>query len=205
MNKLLFVLISLFFSALLQAQEINASVSVNSSKIQGNNDLFRNLEEHLRIFINDRKWTETAFQSNERIDCSITLVINEMISQNSFNAEILVQAQRPVYGSTYKTVLLNFRDTDFSFEYYGYQSLEFSLNNASDNLLATVAFYIYLILGLDFDSMSSLGGTPYFQNMRTLINNMQSANSKGWEPFGNNRNRYAIMQAFSESSFVPFR
>ncbi len=205
MNKLLLLLTFGVFVVSTHAQEFNAAITVNHSKVQGNTELFRNLEEQLRIFINDRKWSETDFQHNERVDCSFTVIINEMLSPNSFNAELLVQAQRPVFNATYKTVLLNFRDTDFSFDYYGYQPLEIASNRVSDNLSATIAFYVYLILGLDFDSMSPLGGTPYFQNARALVNNIQSNGWKGWEAYGNNRNRYAIMQAFSDPSFESYR
>lgn len=206
MRKSLFIIS--FFSiscSIIQAQELNATVSVNSSKIQGNRQLFNTLEEHLRRFINERKWTDMDFRANEKIDCSFTFVINEAVQANSFSAELLVQARRPVYNTAYASVLLNFRDSALPFHYIEYQPLDFNINSPSDNLTAIVAFYVYLILGLDFDSMSPLGGTPYFQQMQTIAENVQPDNRSGWEAFGNQRNRHALAVAFNDPVFEPFR
>lgn len=201
-------LLILFFTGMgsLYSQELNATVTVNSQGIQRTDrQIFTSLEGALRTFINDRKWTAADFRPNERIDCTFTIIINEMPSDNSFNAELQVQSRRPVYNATYTTVLLNFRDTQFSFDYMEYQPLEFDPNNIAGNLAATVAFYVYLILGLDFDSMSLFGGTPYFQQMQLIAHNVQSNNWKGWEPSGSNRNRYAIATAFNDASLELYR
>ena len=205
MKKFLFA--SLFFVCFLaaQAQELNAIVSVNSSKIQGSRQIFNTLEEQLRTFINDRKWSNENFQTNEKIDCSFTLIINEMLSPTSFKGELLIQSQRPVFNTTYTTPLLNFREPSFSFDYIEYQPLEFYPNNIPNNLSATIGFYVYLILGLDFDSMSLLGGTPYFRQMQTIANNVQLNNWSGWETFGSERNKYAIALAFNEPAFETYR
>lgn len=206
MRKILFIILlfSVSFSVT-QAQELNATVSVNSSKIQGSRQVFSTLEEQLRTFINDRKWSDTNFRTNEKIDCSFTLIINEMFSPTSFNAELLVQSRRPVFNATYTTPLLNFREQSFSFDYIEYQPLEFNPNNIPNNLSATITFYVYLILGLDFDSMSPLGGTPYFRQMQTIASNVQPNNWSGWETFGNERNKYAVASVFNEPSFEPYR
>ncbi len=205
MKKILFA--SLFFVCFLaaQAQELNAIVSVNSSKIQGSRQIFNTLEEQLRTFINDRKWSNENFQTNERIDCSFTLIINEMPSPTSFKGELLVQSRRPIFNATYTTPLLNFREPSFSFDYIEYQPLEFYPNNIPNNLSATIGFYVYLILGLDFDSMSLLGGMPYFRQMQTIANNVQLNNWSGWETFGSERNKYAIALAFNEPAFETYR
>ncbi|OPZ26073.1 MAG: hypothetical protein BWZ00_01713 [Bacteroidetes bacterium ADurb.BinA174] len=205
MKKILFA--SLFFVCFLaaQAQELNAIVSVNSSKIQGSRQIFNTLEEQLRTFINDRKWSNENFQTNERIDCSFTLIINEMPSPTSFKGELLVQSRRPIFNATYTTPLLNFREPSFSFDYIEYQPLEFYPNNIPNNLSATIGFYVYLILGLDFDSMSLLGGMPYFRQMQTIANNVQLNNWSGWETFGIERNKYAIALAFNEPAFETYR
>lgn len=206
MKKILFIIS--FFSvcfSVVQAQELNATVSVNSSKIQGNRQVFTTLEEQLRTFINDRKWSDINFRATEKIDCSFTLIINEMPSATSFRGELLVQSRRPVFNATYTTSLLNFREPSFSFDYMEYQPLEFDPNNIPNNLSATIAFYVNLILGLDFDSMSSLGGTPYFRQMQTIANNVQPNNWSGWETFGSERNKYAIATAFNDPAFEPYR
>lgn len=208
--KLEFIFLSVCFFAFVfssQAQEFNATVSVNSSKIQGTNrQVFTSMEEALRTFINDRKWTNANFNTQERIDCSFTIIINEMPSNNSFKSELLVQARRPVFNSTYTTTLLNFRDTQFDFDYMEYQPLEFEPNRIAGNLVATIAFYVNLILGLDFDSMSPMGGTPYFQQMQEIVSNVQSNGWSGWESsFGAQRNRYAISAAFNDASQEFYR
>lgn len=204
--RILFFIILLFFTFIAQAQELNATVTVNASKVQGTNrDVFTSMEQVLRTFINDRKWTNSEFRANERIQCSFTLIINERLSDTSFTGELQVQSRRPVYNASYTTALLNYRDVQLDFEYTQYQSLEFDVNNIRGNLEATVAFYIYLILGLDFDSMSLLGGTPYFQQMQLIANHVQPNGWKGWEPFGTQRNRYALAAAFNDASQESFR
>lgn len=192
----------------LSAQELNATVSVNSSRISGTNrQVFNALEETLRTFINERNWTNSDFHTNERIDCSFTLIITEAASNHSFNAELQIQARRPVFNSTYSTLLLNFRDTQFDFDYIEFQPLEFDPNNIQGNLAATIAFYVYLILGLDFDSMSPLGGTPYFREIQRIAASVQPNGWRGWQSFGvgNDRNRLAIATAFNDPLQESFR
>ena len=187
------------------AQNLNATVSVNSARIQGNRQLFNTLEEQLRIFINDGEWTDVNSPAHEKIDCSFTLIINEMPSPTSFRGELQVQARRPVSGASYNTPLLNYREPSFLFDYTEYQPLEFNPDNISNNLVATIAFYAYLILGLDYDSMSPLGGTDCFRRMQTLASNVQPNNWSGWEAFGGERNKYAIAVAFNEPVFEDYR
>jgi hypothetical protein len=203
--KILLLIIS-FCTTTLSAQELNATVSVNNQRISGTNrQVFNALEETLRTFINERNWTNNDFRTNERIDCSFTLIITEATSNHSFSAELQVQARRPVFNSTYSTLLLNFRDTQFNFDYFEFQPLEFDPNNIQGNLAATIAFYVYLILGLDFDSMSPLGGTPYFREMQRIAASVQPNGWRGWQSFGNERNRFAIATAFNDASQESFR
>lgn len=187
------------------AQDLNATVSVNSSRIQGNRQLFNTLEEQLRTFINDGKWTDTHFPADDKIDCAFTLIINEMPSAASFKGELQVQARRPVSGAAYKTPLLNYREPSFLFDYTEYQPLEFDPGNISNNLVATIAFYVYLILGLDHDSISPLGGTDCFRRMQTIAGNVQPNNWSGWEAFGSERNKYAITAAFNDPVSEDYR
>ena len=147
-----------------KAQELNARITINSDKVQSTNkQVFKTLQDALNDFVNNKKWTDATFAMNERIDCSMTLIINEMVSDNSFKGEIQVQARRPVYNSSYTTTLLNYRDTELSFDYTEFEPLEYTENTLNSNLIATVVFYIYTILGLDFDSFSPKGGTAFFE------------------------------------------
>ncbi len=205
MKKITLIILLSAFTFPFFAQELNATVTINHSKVQGTRQVFNTLEEQLRTFINDRKWTETDFLPTEKIDCSFTLIINEAVSPTSFNAELLVQARRPVFNATYTTTLVNFRDAAVAFDYIEYQPLDFDINNIQNNLTATIAFYVNLILGLDFDSMSPLGGTPYFRQMQIIANNVQPNNWKGWETFGSERNKFALAVAFNEPAFESYR
>lgn len=188
----------------IHAQELNAKVTVNGSKVSGSQQLFSTLEEQLSSFINDRRWSDFNFQSGEKIDCSFIIIVHEAAA-SSFKSELLVQSRRPVFNAAYSTPMLNFRDPDFSFDYSEYQQLEFNINNLTDNLTATVAYYIYLILGLDFDSMSSLGGTPFFKQMIAVANGAQSQNWSGWSFSSTSRNRYSVADAFNNNIYDPFR
>ena len=121
------------------AQELNARITVNSDKVQSTNkQLFTTLQNALTEFVNNKKWTDATFATNERIDCNMTLIINEVVSDNSFKGELQIQARRPVYNSSYTTTLLNHRDTDFSFEYTEFEPLEFNENVLSNNLVAVI-------------------------------------------------------------------
>ena len=187
-----------------KAQELNAKVTVNGSKVQANQQLFSTLEEQLNTFINDRRWSDMNFRPNEKIDCSFTIIVTEA-SSTSFKGELMVQSRRPVFQATYSTPMLNIRDANFSFDYTEYQQLEFNPNNLTANLTSTIAYYIYLILGLDFDSMSPSGGTPFFQQMMTVANGAQSQNWSGWEFSATSRNRYSIADTFNNAAYEPFR
>jgi len=189
-----------------QSQEINALITVNSDKVQGTDKtVFTTLQNALTEFVNNKKWTDATFSVNERIDCTMTIIINEQ-SENVFKGEIQVQARRPVYNSSYTTTLLNFRDTQFDFEYIQYEPLEYMENSLSSNLTATMVYYVYLILGLDFDSFSPKGGTAFIQQAQQIVNMAQSQISwSGWKAFDSNRNRHAVITALTENSADTFR
>ena len=199
------LLLLLLMGAHLQAQELNARVTVNAQKISGNRQLFESLEEELNSFINDRRWSDLQFQEHERIACTFNIIVNETTGGNSFKGELMVQAYRPVFNSTYSTPLLNYRDRQFSFDYTEFQPLQFNINNLSDNLTATIAYYIYLILGLDFDSMSSMGGAPFYRQMMTIASSAQSMGWSGWEYAATGRNRYNLANIFGNNAFDAYR
>lgn len=194
------------FSFAGEAQEINARVTINGDKIQTTNtNLFTTLQNALTEFINNRRWTDATFSVNERIDCTMTIILDEM-NDNSFTGEIQVQARRPVYNSSYTTTLLNFRDRQLNFEYTEYEPLEYSDQTLYNNLTATVMFYIYVILGLDFDSFSLKGGSVYYQQAQQIVNMAQSQGSwSGWRAFDTNTNRHAVITALTDNTSDTFR
>ena len=171
-----------------------------------NKQVFTTLQNALTEFINNKKWTDATFAVNERIECSMTILITEIVSDNSFKGEIQVQARRPVYNSSYTTTLLNHRDTEFSFDYTEFEPLEYTENVLNSNLIATVVFYIYTILGLDFDSFSPQGGSAFLQQAQQIVSLAQAQTSwTGWKAFENDRNRHALATALQDNTSEAFR
>lgn len=196
----------LLFSVTASAQEINASLSVNTSKIdESSRQVLQILESDLRTFINDRSWTNIQFAPQEKIDCSFTIIVNEAITTTSFIAELHVQSRRPVFNSIYMSPMLNYRDDKIMFDYIEHQPLDFDVNNISNNLTAVIAYYIYLILGLDFDSMTSLGGSFFFQLMQTIATNAQVANQSEWGSLADYRSRMSIVVSLNNPLYENYR
>ena len=202
---LLFVVFLIAVGNVVDAQELKARVTVNASKVHASKQLFASLEEQLNSFINDRRWSDLSFRENEKIECSFTIIVNEAVSSSSFKGELMIQSRRPVFNASYSTPILNYRDADFSFDYTEYQPLEFNSNNLTDNLTAIIAFYINFILGLDFDSMSPMGGTPFFRQMMTIATGAQSQGWGGWEYSSTARNRYTLADTFNNTAFEAYR
>ena len=208
-NTILLLMLIMAFPSIVKAQELNASVEINSQQIQGVEDnLFQTLKEALTSYINERKWTEATFSPAERISCSFTITVSEVAEDNTnaFKGEIQIQARRPVYNSAYTTTLLNHRDASFDFEYVPNQTLEWNETTVDNNLLAVVTYYIYLILAIDFDSFAPMGGTPYFQQAMNITNMAQSQSSwTGWAAFQDANNRHAIVTAYLDERLKPYR
>ena len=206
-KKLLYLFICLLLTFSAKSQELNARVTINSDKVQGTNkQVFTTLQTALTEFINNRKWTDATFAVNERIDCSCTLIINEMPTESSFKGELQIQARRPVYNSSYSTTLFNFRDTQLDFDYTEFEPLEYTQNTLQNNLTASVVFYIYVILGLDFDSFAQTGGSPFIQQAMQVVTLAQSEMAwTGWKAFDSNRNRHALATALTDNTSAVFR
>ena len=195
----------------LHAQELQASVAVVANRIPSTVDhkQFQTLQASLYDFINNRKWSNETFQNNEKIVCNFMIDISSAGSNNTYQAILTVQAGRPVYNSTYQSPLINFRDENFSFRYVEYQQLDFNENRVQGsepftaNLTAEVAYYVYMILGLDFDSFSLRGGDPYFQKALNIVNNApDSRDINGWKAFDGVRNRYWLIENLTNSKYT---
>lgn len=202
--KQLFTLLILVIigSASLWSQELNAKLTINTQKIQSvDKELFNSLEKDLNRLLNEQRWTNLSFSRNERIDCTFAIIINKVEAGNNFSAEILISSRRPVYNSSYITTLFNFKDTQVDFTYMQGQYLEYSTSSVNDNLVAVIAYYANILIGIDSDSFSLNGGKPYFARAMEIANMAQSLNTKGWEPFsGKNSNRYDLAIALTEES-----
>lgn len=189
----------------ISSQELNMKITINSDRISGTDKtVFSNLESALNQLVNGRKWTDNTFQTNEKIDCSLLITINSQ-NDNTYKAEIQVTSNRPVYNSLYSSPMFNFKDVNFEFEYQIGQNIEFIENNVLDNLTATIAYYVYIVLGMDFDSFSLGGGKPYFEKAMAIASSSQGFNDKGWTPFGDDKNRYSLALSLTEeSTAAPF-
>lgn len=195
MRKLL-IIILVIITGSVSAQELLATVTINvGPKVQTTErNVFRDMKTAFQQFLNARKWTNDVYQQHEKINCSILININDMPSIGVFSASVQIQSARPVFNSNYTSLLLNFADRDWEFEYIESQPLDYNDNTFTNNLTSMLAFYAYLVLGMDYDSFSELGGTPYFQRAQMVVNNAQSSNRPGWQSLGSIRNRYWIVE-----------
>lgn len=190
------------------SQELSCLVSINTSSIQGTNkEIFNTLRDAISDFMNNRIWTNNLFEVNERIECNINLNITDEITAGDYSATLSVQARRPVYGTSYNSVLLNYFDDAVKFEYTEFDPLEFSETSHINNLTSILAYYAYVIIGLDYDSFSLYGGTPYFQKSEKIVNNAQSASYGGWKAFEarGRDNRYWLINNLIDESYEPLR
>lgn len=188
------------------AQELNCSVSINASQIQTSDaGVFNDMENAIEQFMNGRKWTNDTYKNHEKIVCNVLITITKMPSIGSFSASVQVQSARPVFNSSYTSLLFNFADREWEFEYIESMPLEYNDNTFTTNLTSMLAFYAYLIIGLDYDSFSELGGTPYFQRALSVVNNAQQSGLPGWQAIGSNRNRYWIVENLNNPQMVDLR
>lgn len=185
----------LFTCFLAESQELNCRVIVNDQQIQTTERaIFREMETDFAQFLNTTKWTDDEFQEEEVINCNLVITMSEMPSVGVFRATVQVLSSRPVYGTSYESVLLNFADRDFEFEYVQSQPLQFNVNAFTSNITSLLAYYAYMIIGYDYDTFSELGGTPHFQKAFQVVNNAQQSNYNGWQQFNSVRNRYWLIE-----------
>ena len=203
----LFIAILLCCWQTTRSQELEAKVTINHAQIQGTDvSVFDNLQETVEQFINDRQWTALQFQKNERIVCNFNITVTKYDqSNNLFTCTALIQANRPVYNSSYTTTLYNNRDANFDFQFAQFDQLNFNEELLDNQLTALLAYYAYLIIGLDLDSFSPMGGEEILQQCLNLVNNAQNLDFNGWKAFDNDRNRFAIINDYMEGAMKPFR
>ena len=182
-------------------------VKINHSQIQGTDvSVFENLQQSIEQFVNDRQWTEYQFQKNERIQCSLNITVNKYIREdNRFECTALIQANRPIYNSAYTSTLFNNRDASFDCVYQQFDQLNYTDEHIVDQLTALLAYYAYLIIGLNLDSFSPMGGTDILERCMYLVNNTQNLSFSGWKAFEDTRNRYAIINDYLDEAMKPLR
>jgi len=190
------------------SQELNCNVQVSAQRVQGSNrQVFENMQRDVYEFMNNTVWTNHVFSYSERIDCNILINITDQISADEFNGTIQIQLRRPVFNTTYNSTILNFIDNNFRFRYVEFQPLEFDPTVHRSNLVSVLAYYAYIILGFDYDSFSSEGGTDFFQMAEKIVLNAQNAPETGWKPYdgSRNRNRYWLVKNLLDKEYEEVR
>lgn len=198
-------LLFIFFVGFSNAQQLNCTIQVNSDKIAStNNQIFKNLKTSISDFVNKTDWTGEEYKQNEKIECSMVIVINSYES-NQFSASIQVQSSRPIFNSTYASPVFNFNDKDFSFRYVEFENLQFNPANFDSNLVSVLAYYSYMILGFDADTYSLMGGNKNYEVAQQIMNVAQQGGYKGWSQSDSNQNRYFLVSDVLSGTYDSYR
>ena len=206
--KYFFLIILLSGAEVIHSQELNCNVQVSAQKIQGSNrQVFESMQRDIYEFMNNTVWTNHVFSYAERIDCNILINLTDQYSADEFKGTIQVQLSRPIFNTTYNSTMLNFMDNNFQFRYVEFQPLEFDPNSYRSSLVSVLAYYAYMIIGFDYDSFSTLGGTEFFQVAEKIVTNAQNASEPGWKPYdgSRNRNRYWLVKNALDKEYEGVR
>ena len=204
---LIILIVAVFYSSIAASQELQVKINLNTQQVERTDkSIFENLQQTLEQWMNDRQWTELQFQKHERIVVNFNLTVTKYdASNNLFECTAMIQANRPVYNSAYTTTLYNNKDGDFNFYFAQFDQLNYNDETVDNQLTALMAYYAYLIIGLDLDSFSPMGGTEVLQRCLLLTNNAQDLGFPGWKAFENSRNRFAIINDYLDEAMKPFR
>lgn len=210
MKRIRFSLLSLFLWGWLPctvaAQELDCKVTINHAQIQGTNvDVFKDLENAISEFMNERTWTNDQYSSSERISCALLLTVKEYSDNGTFVGEMIVQSNRPVYHSSYISPVVNIRDNQISFTYNSFDRLVFRIDQVEDNLTSLLAYYAYLIIGWDMDTLAPFGGTSALQNAEAIVNAAQTFATPGWKAYDDAKNRHGILTDYLNESMKSVR
>ena len=206
MPKSILIIALICCSIVAAGQEFRCNVSVSSSRVEGTyKQVFESMRTDIYEFMNNRKWSDNVFTTDERIECTIFIQITEQVSSDEFKGTMQVQLNRPVFNSSYDSPLLNIKDNDLQFRYVEFQPMEFDETSNSNPLTNILAYYANVLLGFDYDTYSPLGGSTYFQKARDIVNRSQNAREKGWRAFEGNFNRFWLIENLTNKAYGPFR
>ncbi len=205
--KYLIIFLGFIFSSFAHAQELNCAITINRDQIQGTveKQVIDQMQKSIFEFMNNKKWTNETFTSQEKIDCSILIILKSKADPDVYSASIQVQSERPIYKTSIRTPVFNYEDDNFEFKFQQFTTLDFNENSFQNNLTSVLAYYAYVILAVDYDSFASLGGTPYWQKAQNIVNNAQSASEKGWRSSETNKNRYWLVENTLQPVFLGIR
>jgi len=204
---LIILIVAVFYSSIAASQELQVKINLNTQQVERTDkSIFENLQQTLEQWMNDRQWTELQFQKHERIVVNFNLTVTKYdASNNLFECTAMIQANRPVYNSAYTTTLYNNKDGDFNFYFAQFDQLNYNDETVDNQLTALMAYYAYLIIGLNLDSFAPLGGTDVLQRCMQLVNNAQDLGFSGWKSFEDSRNRFALINDYLDEQMKPFR
>ena len=205
-RKIFFLLlIALGFRAV-SGQELNCMISVVSQQVQGSNrEIYDNMQKAMTEFVNNQNWTDHIFKEEERIQCQLMFNITDRVSDNEFQGTLQIQSSRPIYGTSQTTTMFNHRDNDIHFKYDDFEPLRFNETQFTTNLVSILAYYVNVILGLDYDSFAPEGGSLFFQRAEAIRNNAQNAAETGWKAFEGTRNRYWLIENLLNDKYRSVR
>ncbi len=191
----------------ISGQELNAKVTINRSKVSNTKgEVFDALQKTMTEFLNNHKWTEIEFRENEKIQCNFNFTVDTYNdTEDSFTGTLLVSSSRPVYNSNYTTVSYATKDPQFNFNFREADQLEWNPNNIDNNLVALLAYYAYMIIGMDFDTMSPMGGTVFFQTAEEIVRAGQNLDFPGWKAFDDSKNRFGLLNDYIDGSMESMR
>jgi hypothetical protein len=188
------------------AQELNCKVQINTQQVQGfDRSVVSDLQTAMTEFMNNRKWSNYNFAPEERIECTLLFTVTQIVSNDEFKGSFSIIMQRPVYKTDYRSPLINMRDKNIRFKYQPSQAMNFSENTFSDNLTSLLAFYSYMMLGIDFDSFAPDGGTVFYQQAMTIVQTAQNSGFTGWQAFESEKNRYHFVEQYLNKAYEPMR
>ncbi|WP_299432607.1 DUF4835 family protein [uncultured Maribacter sp.] len=204
MRNLIIAIFFLGFSLFVKAQELNCKITVNSDQVsQTNQQIFKTLERSLNDFVNKTKWTNKVYKENERINSQLFITITEYES-NRFKGNIQIQSSRPVFNTSYETPVFNYKDNQLNFEYIEFQPLVFNENVYESNLVSVVAYYVYIMIGLDADTFALEGGSEFFRKAQSIVTQAQGGNSAGWSQ-SSDRSRFELVDNLLSNTYKEYR
>ncbi|WP_291864209.1 DUF4835 family protein [Maribacter sp.] len=201
------LIVAIFFlgsTLFLKAQELNCKITINSDQVsQTNQQVFKTLERSLNDFVNKNKWTNKVYKENERVNAQIFITITDYES-NRFKGNLQIQSSRPVFNTSYDTPVFNYKDNQFNFEYIEFQPLIFNENVYESNLVSVIAYYAYVILGLDADTFALEGGNEFFRKAQSIVTQAQGGNSSGWSQ-SSDRSRFELIDNLLSNTYKEYR
>lgn len=205
-KRILVAVLSILMTVNISAQEFLCNVQIQLQGIQGvDQSVFDAMQKSVFEFMNNRKWTGYNFKMEERIECTLLFTITNVVGSDEFLGNLNIVLQRPIYKSDYSSPVLNMVDKDIHFRYVPYQTMEFVENSYTNNLTSILAYYAYLMLGLDFDTFSLYGGDPYYEKAQSVVNSAQNSNEKGWQAFEGPKNRNQLLAGLTNQSYNNLR